>query len=272
MTVAETTPARSTTATGTSTVLVPGEPRQIAVVAAHAHDLDQVAKQLRGLAMAGHRVVLVWWQGEPSERLAPFGARVRVGDAPRAGGLRGRAKALLDRRSGGPSLGNGSNPLVTALRGDARATRILESSDALVLAGATALSAADELTTPDRPLVAPDELVHWEAVSGIWVKLAAQLEKGQRSVDEKYLRSLLRQLALLGGSVPAQEQPLLARVVEILHRRGDYDRALDLAQLLDDDVPRQRGLRALTATSASGTPYPQLGEVVRDLVAAADRS
>lgn len=252
------------------------ERQRIVVVAAHAQDFEPVAKQLRGLGMAGHKLVLLWWQGEPGRRLDKFKARVQIAPAtPGLPGLRDRLRrGLTDRGRTRPAS---HSPFVTALHEDARALRTLDGADLVILAGTAAQAAVADLVTPTRPEIPKQELVGWEAVSGVWRRLE-EVGSDRGEIKVRYVRSLLRQIELLGGQVPATRQSLLVPVVEVMHLSGRFDLAHEVAVLLDPDVDGldptdralRRGLRALTETSATGSPSAGLREVAGEVVRAAD--
>ncbi|QFG70030.1 hypothetical protein [Ornithinimicrobium pratense] len=68
-------------------MVVSREARQrIVVVAGSADDFEPVVKHLRGLSLAGHQVVLLWWRGEPGPRLDRFKARVHIRPPPPGSG------------------------------------------------------------------------------------------------------------------------------------------------------------------------------------------
>ncbi len=243
-------------------------------VAASAEELDEVVRPLRGLSLAGHQVVLMWRSGEPGSRFEKFGARVRIDPSPR--GVRARARSVLTvpaRLRAGRT-----GPLLADLHRDPRAVRALEAADLVVLAGAAATAAAEALTTPARPLVPAAELADWSAVGGVWRKLAVRTAEGPTGLTPAYVRSLVRHLERYVRPVPPRRQESLVPAIEAMHLAGRYDLAHELSHHLDPATPdldplvraRLRGLRALTATSATGEPHPELPEVARELTEAAD--
>ncbi|WP_131106309.1 glycosyltransferase family 4 protein [Ornithinimicrobium sufpigmenti] len=252
-----------------------GERQQrIVVVAGAAEDLEPVVKHLRGLALAGHQIVLLWWHGEPGPRLDRFKARVQVD--PSVSGARDRLRRVVTtarqrQRPGRP-------PLATAVQQDRRALRTLEGADALILAGPAAQAAAGDLVPATLPVVTAEELAGWEAVSGVWRRLESEVTAGAGEITARYVRSLLRHAELLGRRVPPTSQPLLVPVVAAMHRAGAYDLARGVAELLDPDEAgldpvgraERRGWRALTELSATATPPYSMGEVVAEVVRAAD--
>lgn len=258
---------------GTGGVVSRGQRQRIVVVADSAEDLEPVVKHLRGLALAGHQVVLLWRRGEPGPRLDRFRARVHI--RPPVTGVRARVRRVVTARSRPRA---GQTPLSAALQEDPRALRTLAGADALVLAGVVAEATAEDLVTPTLPLVQREELAGWEAVAGVWRRLESEVTAGAGQITARYVRSLLRHVALLGGRVPPARQPLLVPVVEAMHRAGTYDLARAVAELLDPDevgpdpVDRalRRGWRALTELSATATAPDLLDEVVAEVVGAAD--
>lgn len=250
--------------------------QRIVVVAVSAEDFEPVAKHLRGLSLGGHRIVLVWRDGVPGSRLDRFGARVQISPDAAPAGLRGRLRRVVTR--GPRKVSVADLPLVDALHQDRRATRTLEGADALILAGAEAQAEAGGLVAPGRPPIPQDELDGWEVVAGVWRRLENQVAAGRSEITPRYVRSLLRQVTLLGRRVPAAQQHHLVPVVEAMHLSGRFDLAQEVAQLLDTETdgldPEDRalrlGLRALAETSATGTPADGIREVAREVVQAAD--
>lgn len=249
----------------------------VVAVAQEAAELDQVAKALRGLAVAGHQVVLLWWRGEPGERLSSFGARVQISDAPRSRSLPGRVRQAV--RAPRQALAGRPTTLLGAVEHDPRALRTLEGADLVVAVGAPAQAVgADLAAAAGGPLATPAGLEEWEVVSGLWRKLETQVEIGPGAFTPRYVRSLLRHLSMLVAPVPAARQRLLVPVVDTMHQTGRFDLAHDLAAYLDPAAPglepaeqaRWRGLKVLTQTSATGDPHPELSDAAAELLRAAD--
>lgn len=266
--------AASTAPTVAPPVLSTTRQQRVVVVAASAEELEPVVKALRGLSLAGHRVVLLWREGKPGPRLDRFRARVQITPAT-GSGVRGRARSVLTAASRLREAR--TSPLLAALHQDPRAVRTLESADA-VLAVGRAADVAGELTAPGRPLVPAAELEDWEAVGGVWRKLEAQTELGPSAFTPSYVRSLLRHLDHLVRPVPPARQRLLVPVIDTMHLTGRFDLAHDLAAHLDPDLPgtdpvdraELRGLQDLTTASATGEAPPTVREVAGEVLRAAD--
>lgn len=285
-------PLAAPTTPGQERLLDAARPRRIVVLAEDASDLGRIAPHLRGLVMAGHTVVLLWWHGTPATTLESIKARVQI--APEEQGRRSRVRALgrrVRRGRGGSSAGvsaslsslqsspsSPSSPLVRAIHQDPRALRTLESAEALIVRGAQAIAAKQELVTPSRPLVRGAELSRWEAVSGVWRRLREHAEGPASEITPRYLRGLVRQVRLLGGRVPASQQALLLPIVRTAQLSGRFDLAHDVASFLDPtlqgldplDRAERAGVQLLARTSAEGVAPQELPAVAGELVRAAD--
>ena len=263
--------------TGTSqpTVVSTTRRQRIVVVAADAAQLNRVANKLRGMALFGHRVVLVWQHGEPSKRLSSLKARVHV-QRPSARGLRERARHVATISPKVWLRDRGT--LAGALWQDPRAVRALARADAVLPVGPEALELADQLAGPQRPLVPAQELREWERVGEVWRELRERVDAGPGELSPAYARRLLRHIDLLGGSVQDAYQPMLVPLVESLHGAGRYDLARAVAAHLREEGARadavdralRRGLKVLTRTSDEGAAPAELRPAAADLVAAAD--
>ncbi|GAA5159930.1 glycosyltransferase [Ornithinimicrobium tianjinense] len=251
--------------------------RRVVALAADAVELDEIAEALRGMALRGDRVVLMWRDGEPSARLRQFKGRRPVRPAvPR------RPRALLRvARSGSPRrLLADRGTLLGALRLDPLAQRELEQADALVVVGPEAEKVAAEGRAPVAapPLVTAEELSRWAELAGTWRDVESWLDDPD-TLGREEGRTLLDRVELVGGLERPARQEALARLVEVLLGRNEHALALRAAHLLevdgDEDPDRlalSRGLRALAGTAASGEGDPDLGAAVAGVVASADRA
>lgn len=268
--------AHSRTGPGDRTPLSLTEPGQVVSLARHATDLDAVAEQLRGMSSVGHRVVLLWWQGEPGPALRAFTSRVQLAEPP-ANGRRARV-LRLGRSARTAVLHRGEDPFGRLLRADPRARRALQRADAVVPVGPDTWGLGDRLDTGGRPLVGPEELDRWGRLPELWRTVQRRGEKNFLPHDIRDAGPLLAELDELGVGVPQRHQPSLVRWVESLHGVGEYDLALGLVTHLDEDAPTdhpadpalRRGLRLLVRMSAEGSEQPGLQATVRALLQAAD--
>lgn len=249
--------------------------QRIVVVAQDAAAFDAVAKKLRGLGAFGHRVVLVWLTGEPSQRLSAFKARVPV----RPWATRPvRARARHATSTSPLRVLKARDALMSRLTRDPVALRALDGADAVVPVGPEAWAVVDQLVGPRRPLVTAQELDAWEQLGSVWRKLQRHVDSGPPKLDAGYAKKLLEHIAVLGGQVPPVHQRLLLPLVESLHSTGEYDLALQLVEHLDPEAEGvdqvetalRRGWRVVVQTSASGEESPELREVAGEVIRAAD--
>lgn len=242
-------------------------PCRVVAVAADAAELDAVARPLRGISRAGHEVVLVWWRGEPGERLRSFPTRRQV--APPAGATSPvRAVRRLAGRVEEPGFPE-------ALQADTEAVSVVAGATAVVVVGSAA-SAAEDQVAAGRPRVGPEELAWWRGVANTWKLLDKELQEGG-TLDAEAAEDLLARIDLLGGRVPPEQQVHLLPLVRELHRSGRYAVARRLMEHLppgaapdEAEAALRRGLRALVRTSADGAADEDLPEASGDLLRRAD--
>ena len=250
-----------------------GPPRRVVALAADAAELDEVAEALRGMALRGHRVVLMWRDGEPGPRLRQFKGRRPVRPAvPR----RPRALLRVARSASLRRLLADRGSLLGALRLDPLAQRELDDADAVVVVGPEAEKVARQATAVAPPRVPADELDRWAHLARTWTDLEARIADAEPLTREEAL-ALLDRVDLVGGADRPARQESLARLVERLIDRNEHALALRAAGLLEVDgdgegVAVARGLRALARTTASGEGDPGLVEAVAGVVDAADRA
>ncbi|MGC5585586.1 glycosyltransferase family 4 protein [Ornithinimicrobium sp. W1665] len=242
---------------------------RVVAVAADAAELDEVARPLRGISRAGHEVVLVWWRGEPGERLRSFPTRRQV--VPPAGAPSPvRAVRRLAGRVEEPGF-----PAV--LQADTEAVSVVAGATAVVVVGSEA-SAAEDQVAAGRPRVGPEELAWWRGVANTWKLLDKELQEGG-TLDAEVAEDLLARIDLLGGRVPPEQQGHLLPLVRELHRSGRYAVARRLVEHLlpgaapdEGEAAMRRGLQALVRTSADGAADEDLREASAELLRRADDS
>lgn len=250
------------------------EEQRIVVVAAEAAELEAVAKKLRGMAAFGHRVILVWLDGEPGHALSSFRARVPLAPAS----SRGVRERVLHAATTAPwTWLRSRDTLATALAQDPRAARVLAGADAVVPVGAQAWAIVDRLVGKGRALVSTEELTEWEHIGGMWRRLRRRVAAGPGSLDPRYVARLIDRITAL-GEVPEEHQEMLVPLISSLHATGHYEQAQRLCGYLRetgsavDDVERalRRGLSVLVETSVTGQEPSGLRPAVAEVVAAAD--
>ncbi|WP_022923485.1 glycosyltransferase family 4 protein [Serinicoccus marinus] len=250
-------------------------PRRIVAVARYAAELDEAASRLRSLTDHGHRVVLVWAEGEPGPSLRSFRGRVRVGAAD-AGGARQALRRVL--RPAPAAWWRDRGVLARRLRGDLRARRTLHDADLLLPVGAEALRLFGRPGAAPVTLLTHAELEATKRQDEVWVGLRRRVRAGAHRLDPELATELLDHVGRTGGRVPARHQPLLVPLVEALHATGEYALAHRVVGFLPEAAPGgdpseesvRRGLRQLVEISRSGRDQPGTADAVRSLLAAAD--
>ena len=245
-------------------------------VALDASSFGGVTAQLRGLAAVGHRVVLMWAEGEPPGEMETYKARlpltpVTVRSAPRA--------VLRQMRRHGPLAWRAERSTLRGLiAADARMRRELSGATGVLLVGSEAQELAEPLAEEGVRLVPSQERIWWAEVGKTWSRLERLVDEGL-TIDAEVGEEILERIELVGGRVPRPHQWLLVPVVEALHKSTEFDLASRLLSHVDpaagsdtSDRSYLRGLRALVETSLTGQEAPDLRASAADLLAATDEA
>lgn len=244
-------------------------PQTVVALADDAAELDACAPALRGLVATGRKVVLVWLHGQPGPRLRSLRARVELREeAPR--GPRRRAQHLLARTTGRRS------ELLSALAADQRATRLVREAGGVLPLGDQASGGVRRVIGPDARVLGVEDLAEFDRLGNLWRLLERRLGEGPLRRSE--VIALQKDLDRLDGGVPTGHQHLLLPVVQTLHQKGDYARALRLMKQVsapgEDEVEAalRQGWRTLVQMSAAPQRTHDLQPVVGQLMAVADRA
>ncbi|ANS79289.1 glycosyl transferase, group 1 family protein [Serinicoccus hydrothermalis] len=251
-----------------------GAGRRVVVVARYAAELDEMAPRLRTLTEHGHRVVLVWAEGEPGPALRSFGGRVRLQGRGRGRGARQTVRRAL--RPPPTAWIRDRGVLARGLRRDLRARRTVHGADLLLPVGAEAVRLFGRPGAAPVPVLTQEGLDDERRLDEVWASLRRRSRAGGQHLDPEIAHEVLAHVARTGGRVPARHQPLLVPLVEALHATGEYALAHQVVSLLPDGTsePAQdalrHGLRQLVEVSRTGRDQPGTAEAVRGLLEVAD--
>ncbi|GAA1171682.1 hypothetical protein GCM10009584_10750 [Ornithinimicrobium humiphilum] len=251
-------------------VLSTTRPQRLVVLAHDAEDLYRSRTFLRGMAMAGHDLVVAWLEGEPPAKVPPPGRPLRI----RAHLERSPARLAGQLATTPLTAWRDRTSLTGAARLDPALQRALRSADALVAIGDRARAVAAEVAADRCPVVPHTDLAGWATLPRTWHQLRARVRAGMLSAT--YARNLAQRLQILRGVVPDSSQGDLTELLCQLFRSGGYEAAAELLPHLDhgpDDPVERARRRALAAgirTSADGAEDPDLRGAVAELLPAAD--